>query len=606
MNKVKARLPQTNASKNTITVDHGGTALADHGTASDQSTTLEPNMNVSRKRLHSDIGGSLELQEAASSGNALPGATGVNGMAKAKPLAKKAKLIDAGDIRDPPCLKCKESNIPCIDNVTRSSCDACFQHHWKCANEVTPPPKSQKQTNAMSLGALNNDVQDSVGVEATRSTARSWNNGTANLSKQEPGPSTDTAQTPTPARSAPRYRPSDGPVLMLGPPPLSPYSPYMGRQPFPSKSRITTSNSTDPSKRKGSSSNPPLVSSTAAAADQPRSERPRRKGTRRSGHRSKAFIEDSDSDLYDDPPPVPARGKGKQKAAAKAQDPSDPSTPSSSTQTTPDPMPELTSRSHMSLQATNLLPAEPRMLSPDSNLPAVTTSLNTLNVVMASMRSDLVEVKKATTRVTRSDSALDWEIALDKLHTQDKVIQEQSRAIEKQGRVIDALVKNMKEWMGNKFNAPDLYDGEGHAKEMNCEMVNHPQTRLERGNLVPARTERMAPLRPTAGPLQLESAFNRPALIRSTSRFDNIPVSSESNGLPPPRATSFMRTQKSHFPRSIGSVSPQRRNPNATPARSSVNAGSKSTAPGVMSEFPIVPPRPSEDSDEERDELLDD
>ncbi|KAJ8095582.1 hypothetical protein PM082_023112 [Marasmius tenuissimus] len=606
---MKASVPQTNASKNTSTADHGGTALADHGTAPGQSTALEPNMNVPKKRLHSDIGDALELQEATSSGDAHAGATGVNGVAKAKPLAKKAKLIDERDIRDPPCLKCKESNIPCIDNTTRSSCDACFQHHWKCTNAVTPP-KSFKQSNAMSLSALNNDVRGSVGVEATRSTAGSWNNGTASLaspSRQESGPPTNTAQATTPARSTPWHRKSDLPVLMLAPESLSPYSPYMGRQPVPSKSKSTASTSTIPFKQKDSSPNRALVSPKAAVADQSRSERPRRRGTRRSGHRSRAYIEDSDSDLYDDPPPVLTSGKGKQKAVTKAQDASDLSTPSpASTQTTPDPMLELTSRSHMSLYSTNPPPTEPRILTIDSNLPTVITSLNTLNAVVASSRTDLVEVKKATASIARSQSALDWEVALDKLHTQDKVIQEQSKTIERQGRVIGALVKNMKELMGHNFNAPDLDESEANAKGTNCDMVNHPQTRLERGNLVSVRAVRTTPVRPTAGPLQLESTFSRPSLIHSTSRFDSIPVSSESNGLPPPRATSFMRTHKSRFPRSIGPASPQRRNSSATPAGSTANAMSKSMVPGVMSKFSIVPPRCSEDSEEERDELLDD
>ncbi|KAK1225973.1 hypothetical protein PQX77_011041 [Marasmius sp. AFHP31] len=694
MHNAESAATQINTSRSVATISNADAALVENGTGPAQSVTLKPKMKPSTKRSYSDVGGPVELQELAFSSNAHTGATGVNGMAKAKPSAKRPK-IDEGDLRDPPCFKCKESNIPCIGSATRSSCNACFQHHWKCTI-ATPPVKLKKKNNAVSSSALKNLLSDPVSVKSTRShTAGSRSNGTA--SRQGSGSSTATpppsapisapptfvpmdllknskkAQATAPAHSTPSYLPSDPPVLMLVPPSISASASKSGGRPSASKS-ASASTSTIPSKRKGSNSDLAFVGPKTEVTNQPRLERPRRKAARGSGNRSKPYIEDSDSDLYDEVPPIPASEKGKQKAVggpAEIENVSDLSTPPSSKGSTPDRM-EPNSHSHIFLRTAHIPFTEPRTLPTNSNLPAVITTLNALTDVAKTMRMDMSEVKETSATMARSQSALDWEIALDKLDRQDKVIHDQGRTIERQGQVISALVRSMKEMMGDRFNAPDfdLGDGGGNVKKDKCEMTNHAQILHEREDLVipaPAPTdpagpakdllpsrpptgrppsqplpptiydrlpyhpvdssisngksagdlvpiERTAAGKATAEPVQPESV-SRPTLYRTTSNPNGVPVTAGSNGLPPPRATSFMWAQHSTFPRSNNSTSPQRRKSNASSTGSVVNSSRpKSTGPGVPpEEHPkfskaqwSVRPQRHEDSEEERDELLDD
>ncbi|KAJ8074816.1 hypothetical protein PM082_019141 [Marasmius tenuissimus] len=696
MHNAESAGTQTNTSRSVATGSNADAALVENGTGPAQSVTLKPKMKPPQKRSFSDVGGPVELQELAFSSNAHTGATGVNGMAKAKPSAKRPK-IDEGDLRDPPCFKCKESNIPCIGSATRSSCNACFQHHWKCTI-ATPPVKLKKKNNAVSSSALKNLLSDPVSVKSTRShTAGSRSNGTASRqgsssSTATPPPSASISAPPTfvpmdlfknskkaqataPAHSTtPSYLPSDPPVLMLVPPSISASASKSGGRPLPAASKsASASTSTIPSKRKGSNSDLAFVGPKTEVTNQPRLERPRRKAARGSGNRSKPYIEDSDSDLYDEVPQIPASEKGKQRAVAKPaeiENVSDLSTPPSSKGSTPDPMGP-NSRPHISLRTTHFPSAEPRTLPTNSNLPAVITTLNALTDMAKTMRMDMSEVKETSATMARSQSALDWEIALDKLDRQDKVIQDQSKTIERQGQVISALVKSMKEMMGDRFNAPDfdLGDGGGNVKKDNCEMANHAQILRGRGDLVPASAstdpagptkdllpsrpptsrppsqpmpptiydrspyhsvdspishgksagdlvpvERMAPGKASAEPIQPESV-SRPTLYRTTSNPNGVPVTTGSNGLPPPRATSFMWAQHSTFPRSNNSTSPQRRKSNASSTGSVVTSSRpKSTGPGVPpEEYPkfskaqwSVRPQRHEDSEEERDELLDD
>ncbi|KAL0576625.1 hypothetical protein V5O48_005355 [Marasmius crinis-equi] len=707
---------QTNTSSNDTKILVGNATLKENGTGSTGIGITIRTVKEGKKRAHSDAHDGSEEPESAFSTNAYTGATGVNGMAKAKPAAKKPKL-EEGDLRDPPCFKCRESEIPCIGIAMRSSCNACFQHHWRCTT-VTPPVKIKKpKNNSISASALNNLLSEPVGIKTTRSqTVGSRSNGTS--SRQGSGSSTATpppsasisapagssgksltlnvpkakkAQVVVPAPSTtPSYLPSDPPVLMLAPPSIS--GPTLKLGPLgPSSISASTSASTSMSAgrlpradipRKGGEG---VQRSTIPAVErlkltkprkppiaQRRVDRPKRS---KAVVRSRAYIDDSDSDMNEDlgyQIPAPSEEKGKQKAEVKPSDHfeyiSELSSPPSSKGSTPDPT-EPNVLTFIPIRPSYVPSTEPRVLPTNSNLPAVITTLNGLANLTKAVRTDLDELKKTSATIVGSRSVLDWGIALDKLDKQDKLIQNQSRTIERQGQMISALVDHMKVVMGEKFVTSDFdLGGEaGDAMTVKCEISNRVQVPLGAADarsptrslspatgLLPSRlstvrpssqpmpptiydrpphpgntpanatpvpsakatgektaTELAVPPRPATEVAQVEDQ-SRPALFRTSTTPTPTSAVLGPNGLPPPRATSFMWAQTSNFPRTTSPVSPRRKS--STSSTATNHAKSKSSVSGVPSqEQPkfskaqwAVRSQPQHDSEEERDELADD
>ncbi|KAF9255561.1 hypothetical protein L218DRAFT_967171 [Marasmius fiardii PR-910] len=644
--------------------------------------------------------GDFEDEFSSNSHNGVPG---VNGMAKAKPAAKKPKLEESRNIREPACWRCREAGIPCIGSSTRSSCNACFHHHWKCATNPPTVRGKKPKNNTISANALKHLLFHPVGSKNTRSKGMVGKSNTISDSistrqtlTETPPP--DSASTSTPATfretaSAPApttkekekakapslahlsrpstSTPSDLPVLMLAPP--SVYIPPLKLgPPAPLPASILTESSMSASASASSSRhnrNPTRPQERGA----PRSRRkvpvpptfsdpvgdktsgdkilgwPGQTKTRANPGRSarpvrREFDLDTDEEEEEqegERPTLSAADKGKQKAHEPG-DISELSSPPSSTGSTPDP-------------STSLLPTaalEPRSLPTSSTLPTVVTTLNALTNSFKAMQTDLGEVKDTTATLSGSKSSLDWGIALDKLDRQEKLISQQGKVVEAQGKMINAMVRKLKEFMGEKFvfdfDMDEVYGGGGGVMTCNAKS-NGTTTTPGSGSVVAndgasriggngtSQSFDMA-LRPVVTDMSINSGSStwgpvdtsankglvytpvRPIPVRKASSGSTptphtpttTVLSTHTHDLPPPRAISFMRPQQKAATTSNDSRNQASTSKPAAAGEASVASSSSSTqSSNASEERPSLASahwfrtRADGDSDEEKDELLD-
>ncbi|ESK85769.1 hypothetical protein Moror_2447 [Moniliophthora roreri MCA 2997] len=390
------------------------------------------------------------------------------------PATKKLKITSKKDefIRNPPCHKCKELEIPCIGVEARTSCNQCFRRHWKCT--LGPPPARGKKlrTNAVSESALKD--LDAFGVssrppsatQTTGNTRQASSTPALSAGSMSTRDSAGTSQATSTKSSVPVTR------LLISLPMPKRRIPRIAMPTLPfDPSRI-------PSRDKGKAP----VRSPDHHKGSDSSLLTRRVNPRRDARDRVPLRFDSDSEdvmiagpstrksstpapkNYTKPLAIDTDSVSHSAALGLNSD-----SPLSSVPSSRCPSPDFTTAGDSNTSpptSTHSLsthsPTTPNLKLPvNAALPTIVSSFNTLTSLFHTIQSDIGDIKELTASTIGSHSALEWGIAVQRLDKQDKMLLQQGAMIEKQGRIINALMNNMKVLLGERFLATD-YDFDMH------------------------------------------------------------------------------------------------------------------------------------------------
>ncbi|KAK7034640.1 hypothetical protein VNI00_012282 [Paramarasmius palmivorus] len=399
---------------------------------------------------------------------------------------KKFKITPKEDeiIRDPPCHKCKELEIPCIGNPSRTSCRQCFVRHWKCT--ISPPQAKNRKPKTNSISPLALQVLlDASGSGAGAEPRRQKQ--PAEVTSQA---SRHSSSTPTPSSALVQSQAS---AMKQGG--AGTKRPGVSAKPYPSlpanaKRRTPRIAMPSPSfdqalrlhtmdKGKAPAKEPVPAQSSASSG-------PVRRAPRRSVRDSAPPVWRLDDENLDSVDKESRSVAGPIKGAPLA--PSSTKTrPTPTIDTTSLPKPKslhwdsdsslsplssLSSRcpspdftnppSNTSPPTSTSSPARPTFKLPNNAaLPTIVSSFNTLAGLFYTIQSDIGDIKELTASTIGSHSALEWGVALDRLDRQDRMLRQQGTMIEKQSKIIDALMNNMKVLLGDRF-VPSEYEFDIH------------------------------------------------------------------------------------------------------------------------------------------------